>query len=70
MEDRPIEEYVRESHPTHMKINSIRDTTTIITSKRFLESAVYLMRLLNGCDIYDLNHIFIYIFLVKSSIGS
>ena len=49
---------MRGSHLPHMKINSIRDMTTILTSKRFSESAVYLMRLLNGCDIQDLNHLF------------
>jgi hypothetical protein len=37
--------------PPRMKINRIRDTTTILTSKRFSESTVYLMRLLYGCDI-------------------
>jgi hypothetical protein len=61
---------VRGPHPPRMKINSIRDMTTILTSKHFSESAVYLMRLLNGYDIQDLNHLFICIYPVKSSIGS
>ena len=41
-----------------------------ITGKFFSESTVDLMRLLNGRDLQDLNHLLVLIYLVKSGVGS
>lgn len=41
-----------------------------ITDKFFSESTVDLMRLLNSCDLQDLNRLLVFIYLVKSGVGS